>query len=62
MPNYANTVIYKICCKNTDITDIYVGHTTDLIKRRYSHKTRCCNPNDDKYYYHVYEFIRNNGG
>ena len=59
--NYSKTIIYKICCKDPTITDIYVGHTTDLIKRRYNHKNRCCNPNDIKYNYHIYDFIRNNG-
>lgn len=60
--NYSKTIIYKICCKNPDITDIYIGHTTDLIKRRYCHKARCCNPDDKKYNYYIYEFIRDNGG
>jgi hypothetical protein len=62
MPDYANTVMYKICCKNTDITDIYVGHTTNIKNRIRKHKNRCNNPKDKKYHYKVYEFIRNNGG
>lgn len=62
MPNYANTVIYKICCKNTDITDIYVGHTTNIKRRIILHKDRCNNPKDKYYHLKVYEFIRNNGG
>ncbi len=59
--DYSKTIIYKICCKDPTITDIYVGHTTDLTKRRYSHKNRCCNPNNKKYNYYIYDFIRNNG-
>jgi hypothetical protein len=62
MPDYANTVMYKICCKDTNITDIYVGSTTNIKRRIYSHNIRCNNPKDKKYHLKVYEFIRNNGG
>jgi hypothetical protein len=60
--DYSRTVIYKICCNDINITDIYVGHTTDLIKRRCSHKCNCNNPNKKKYNIYVYQFIRDNGG
>ena len=30
--DYSNTIIYKIYCKNPEIKDIYVGHTTILRK------------------------------
>ena len=62
MPDYNNTCIYKICCKDTDITDIYVGHTTNLISRKGKHKSRCNNEKDPGYNTYVYKFIRNNGG
>jgi len=62
MPDYANTVIYKICCKNTDITDIYVGHTTNIKRRINNHKDSCNNPKNNRYHLKVYEFIHNNGG
>jgi hypothetical protein len=62
MPNYANTVMYKICCKNIDITDIYVGHTTNINDRINNHKKNCNNPKNNCYHSKVYEFIRNNGG
>ena len=62
MPDYANTVIYKICCKNIDITDIYVGHTTNIKKRIRHHKDSCNYSKDKHYHYKVYDFIRNNGG
>ena len=62
MSDYANTVIYKICCKNTDITDIYVGHTTNIKNRIRHHKNRYNNPKDNHYHLKVYKFIRNNGG
>ena len=36
--NYDNTCFYKIVCKNLDIHDIYVGHTTDFTTRKLHHK------------------------
>ena len=60
--DYSNTIIYKICCKDVSINDIYVGHTTNFIQRKNQHKTSCYNLNNKKYNQYVYEFIRNNGG
>jgi hypothetical protein len=62
MSNYANTVIYKICCKNIDITDIYIGSTTNIKRRIREHKNTCNNLKNKNYHLKVYEFIRNNGG
>lgn len=62
MPNYSKTHIYKLCCKNTDITDIYIGHTTNFTRRKQDHKKKTNNPNDEAYNRKVYTFIRNNGG
>ncbi len=59
--DYSQTIIYKICCKDASINDIYVGHTTNLTKRKHSHKTCCSNVNDTNYNRYVYEFIRANG-
>ena len=39
--DYSNTVIYKIICKDKSITDLYVGHTTNFVQRKYSHKQLC---------------------
>ena len=36
--DYSKTIIYKIVCNDLDITDLYVGHTTDFIRRRHHHK------------------------
>jgi hypothetical protein len=59
--DYSNTVIYKIYCKDQDIQDIYVGHTTNFIKRKYQHKLL-----SSKNYHNVqskiYETIQQNGG
>jgi len=60
--DYSKTIIYKICCKDVNITDIYVGHTTDLKSRKRNHKNDCHNLNGVKYNYYVYQFIRKNGG
>ena len=35
---YSKNIIYKICCKDITIKDIYVGQTTNITKRRYNHK------------------------
>ena len=59
--NYSATIIYKIVCKDLNITDIYVGHTTNFIKRKASHKSNCNNPNSEKYSLKVYTIIRDNG-
>ncbi len=60
--DYSNTIIYKLCCKDSSILDIYVGHTTNFTNRKNQHKTSCCNNNNKKYNQYVYEFIRDNGG
>lgn len=57
--DYGNTIIYKISCKDTSITDLYVGHTTDFVKRKYAHKRACTNMNMSS---KLYKFIRENGG
>lgn len=57
--DYSKTIIYKICCKDPNITDIYIGHTTNFIKRKNNHKTMCYNINNNVY---IYTFIRSCGG
>lgn len=59
--DYSKTIIYKICCNDVNINEIYVGHTTDLIRRRRQHKHSCNNENNKNYNLNVYKFIRNNG-
>ena len=60
--NYSNTHFYKLCCKDPDVLDIYVGHTTDFANRKSIHKRYCNNEKDRHYNIYVYTFIRNNGG
>ena len=62
MVNYSKGLVYKLCCNDTNITDIYVGSTTNFIRRKCTHKSACNNKNDKKYNRYVYKFIRNNGG
>jgi hypothetical protein len=60
--DYSQTTIYKLCCKNPAISEIYIGHTTNFINRKNNHKTNCCNENSNNYNLYVYNFIRDNGG
>ena len=60
--NYETTYFYKLCCKDVNITDIYVGHTTNFVQRRSRHKNNCSHTDYKEYYYKVYEFIRLHGG
>ena len=62
MPNYSNAVIYKIFCKDTNISEIYIGSTTNFKIRKSKHKSVCNNENDKNYNLKVYEYIRANGG
>ena len=43
--DYSKTIIYKIVCNDLNITDVYVGHTTNFIKRKARHKYDCNNIN-----------------
>ena len=57
--DYSNTIIYKIYCKDETIKDIYVGHTTNFVVRKYQHKI-CCNNNNNNV--KIYDTIRKNCG
>jgi hypothetical protein len=60
--DYSNTIIYKITCKNTEITDKYVGHTIDFSKRKYAHMNNTNSERSPCYNLKLYKFIRDNGG
>ena len=60
--NYENGFIYKIVCNDINVTEWYVGSTTNLIKRRQQHKKICNNPATKNNNWYVYKFIRENGG
>ena len=59
---YNNTIFYKIYCKDENVTDKYIGHTTNFIARQKQHKRSCINPASDNHNCKVYQFIRNNNG
>jgi len=62
MSNYQNGLIYKLCCKDTNIKDIYIGSTISFRHRKANHKSDCNNEKKKYYNYDVYKFIRENGG
>ena len=59
---YVNTIIYKIVCKNTEITDCYVGHTTNIKSRKAEHKYASISEDCKSYNLKLYQTIRKNGG
>ena len=60
--DYSNTIIYKITCIDANITDVYVGHTTNFVQRKHAHKASCVNEKSANYKCKLYETIRCNGG
>jgi hypothetical protein len=60
--DYSNTIIYKITCKDPNITDVYVGHTTNFVQRKHTHKQSCINSKSPNHNCKLYQVIRNNGG
>ena len=59
---YDKTHFYRIVCKDLDIKDCYVGHTTDFKTRKCQHKHNSINSNSEKHKTYVNGFIRENGG
>ena len=57
--DYSKTVMYKIVCNDLNIKDLYVGHTTNFIRRKEKHKSVCKLNSCD---YKIYKTIRDNGG
>jgi len=60
--DYSKTIIYKLCCNDPNVEEMYIGHTTHFINRKNHHKSCCNNENDKNYNRYVYAFIRNHGG
>ncbi len=60
--SYENAIIYKIVCKDLDVKDLYVGSTTNFIRRRYTHKFNSINDNSTCGHYLVYDKIKQTGG
>ena len=58
-PNYANTIMYKVCCKDQSVPDFYLGYSTfSLLHVSEMFKARCKNDNR----WRVCEFVRKHGG
>tara|TARA_R110001583_G_scaffold36760_1_gene120833 strand:- start:327 stop:782 length:456 start_codon:yes stop_codon:yes gene_type:complete len=60
--DYSNACIYKIQCKDPSVIPVYVGSTTDIRKRRNTHRSDCQVVSGDKYDRRQYQFIREHGG
>ena len=60
--DYSKGFIYKIVCKDITISNIYVGSSTDWVKRKSQHKSTCNNENDRHYKIYFYQFMRSHGG
>ena len=60
--DYSKTIVYQIRCDELEVGNIYIGSTTDFIKRKSNHKSNCNNEKSKSYNYKIYEIIRNNGG
>ena len=62
MVNYKNGCVYKLCSKDPNTTEIYVGSTVCFKQRKSAHKSSCNNEEGGRYKMRLYEFIRENGG
>jgi hypothetical protein len=59
--DYSKVIIYKIVCKDLNVTECYVGHTTNFRVRKTLHKYNCNNSTKTSHF-KVYEMIRANCG
>jgi len=59
--DYSKCIIYHFVCNDTSITESYVGHTTDITRRKSRHKSACCNQKSRDYNLKLYKNIRENG-
>jgi len=60
--DYSNTIFYKIYCKDSAIDDLYIGHTTNFVQRKYAHKQGSKNNKSSNYNCKLYKTIRDNMG
>lgn len=60
--DYSKTIIYKLVCNDLNVTDLYVGHTTDFKSRKATHKSSVENINHKDYNSKKSTFIRERGG
>ena len=62
MSEFDNAVVYRISCKDKNITDCYIGSTTNLKKRIYMHNYNYNFPSAQKNVYNCYKKMREHGG
>lgn len=55
-------IFYKIVCKDPNVIDSYIGHTTNFKIRETKHKGVCNNGTVNGYDCFVYQFLRKSGG
>ena len=60
--DYSNTIFYKIYCIDPLINELYIGHTTNFVQRKYSHKQGTLNTKSSNYNCKLYNVIRSNKG
>jgi len=62
--DYSKTPIsfYRFVCNDENVTDSYVGHTSNFRQRKWAHKNKCNNPLGRMYNAKIYQTIRANGG
>ena len=60
--NYSKSIIYKIHCIDPEVTDCYIGSTTNFSQKKYFHKH--CYYNESSPYFHceLYKKIRETNG
>ena len=54
--------VYKLCCRDPTVKDVYIGSTKNLRVRKAMHKHKCNSADSKEYNFRVYQFIRANGG
>lgn len=60
--DYKKAFLYKLVCNDIFIINIYVGSSTNWVKRKANHKHICNNELDKNHNSYKYQFIRENGG
>lgn len=60
--DFSKTIIYGITHVDDSKPFLYVGSTTDLVRRRYKHKHACVCPTSKSHNLKLYRIIRENGG
>jgi hypothetical protein len=60
--DFSKTVIYHFVCQDANIKCSYVGSTTNIVKRKYQHKSLCHKEGHKDYNLKLYKNIRDNGG